>query len=241
MEKGKGENWKYTILSDILRCRFSHLFDKKSIFFTSNSNSTIMKTLRYHPRELIKRAEILQKRSHFGYILAVRSTLTSVIVQLVVVTSPSLRSGFTVSLEKKTNKQTNKQHQSFSLCTNVHSPQIFSEGRRWLYTGVSHYHKSTWPFTVSVSQRQTYFVGKIWKLLQIRIEYFSHLSTAAFYVTELWSRGSVNPWQVPRVIKIIFPLTISAISIHNQKKESGDLKKWSPKGTCLDLSTNSLD
>ena len=59
----------------MLRCRFSHLFGKKSIIFTSNSNSTILKTLRQHPRELLKRAEILQKRLHFGYILAVRSTL----------------------------------------------------------------------------------------------------------------------------------------------------------------------
>ena len=66
---------------------------------------------------------MLQKRSHFGYILAVRSTLTSVIVQLVVVTSPSLRSGFTISLEKK-NKQTNSI--SHLACVQTSTPLRFS-------------------------------------------------------------------------------------------------------------------
>ena len=146
------------------------------------------------------------------------------------VTSPSLRSGFALSLERKEKK---KQHQSFSLCTTAQSPQIFSEGRRCLYAGLSHYHKSTWSFTVGLSQRQTYFIDKIWKLLQIRIQSFSHFSTTAFYGTELWSRGSVNPWQVPTVIKIVFPLTLSAISIHNQEKRSGDLKKMITKGNML--------
>ena len=43
MKRGKGEN-KIYYLSGMLRCQFLHLFDKKSTFFTSNSNSMIMKT-----------------------------------------------------------------------------------------------------------------------------------------------------------------------------------------------------
>ena len=148
------------------------------------------------------------------------------------VTSPSLRSGFANSLEKKKKKRV-----SHLACVQPPTPLRFFLRAGGGCTQAQVITINPLHLTVSLSQRQTYFIGKIWKLLQIRMEYFSHFSTMTFYGTELWSRGSVNPWQLPRVIKIIFPLTIS----HNQEKRSGDLKKWSPKGTCWDLSSNSLN
>ena len=74
MKKGNGENWKYIILSDVKVLIFTPFWQEIDNFhlkfeFYDNENYKIASTW------IIKKSWNTSKRSHFGYILAVGSTL----------------------------------------------------------------------------------------------------------------------------------------------------------------------
>ena len=58
-----------------------------------------------------------------------------------------------------------------------------------------------------------------------------------FIVYRVWREYNQNVIEVPKVINTNLLLTMS---IRNEKKRLGELSKWSPKGKCIDLLSNSL-
>ena len=57
-----------------------------------------------------------------------------------------------------------------------------------------------------------------------------------FIVYRVWREYNQNVIEVPKVINTNLLLTMS---IRNEKKRLGELSKWSPKGKCIDLLSNS--